>query len=345
MRFYTDPRGTAYEQIIDVAIAESECFILKEHTGGWAGMLRSDSYNKVLEELKPYLIDTIDLKDADMDEIMQAQKLFRSNAYYTAGTYHKYRCCEASGLILKGAAYRLSDWIYPQLPEDLCFVMEGGGDYLYSIVHEGMYGLEVTEEQARELMERITGLFLELEEHRALERLLDDAIKHRSDKLYISGHRLAELPGRIRELTELRELDIFEQDVYRLPEELFELSKLERLVVMTADLACIPASIAKLRNLKELNISCGSSDRPAPGWQVKPKEAISLNRIPPEIGELEELERLSIQYCAIEELPPELEKLKRLKSLYLSNCMIKTKPAFLRRMRNLEHVHLSQGLF
>ncbi|CAH1195927.1 hypothetical protein PAECIP111892_02129 [Paenibacillus auburnensis] len=28
MRMYTDPRGGAYEQVIDLAISNSECFVL-----------------------------------------------------------------------------------------------------------------------------------------------------------------------------------------------------------------------------------------------------------------------------------------------------------------------------
>ncbi|SMG64258.1 [weak similarity to] leucine-rich repeat (lrr) protein-like protein, partial [methanotrophic bacterial endosymbiont of Bathymodiolus sp.] len=84
--------------------------------------------------------------------------------------------------------------------------------------------------------------------------------------------------------------------LYRLPEGLFELSKLERLKILTADLESIPASIARLKNLKELCIHCASSDRPTPGYRAKSKEEISLNRIPPEIGELEQLEQLTIQY-------------------------------------------------
>lgn len=135
-----------------------------------------------------------------------------------------------------------------------------------------MYGLDVTEEEAIELMDRIPGLFIELKAHRDLDRLLDDAIKHKTDRLYISGHRLTELPEKIRYLTELRELEIFEQDLYRLPEELFELSKLERLKILTADLESIPASISKLKNLKELCIQCGSSDRPTPGIGLSPRK-------------------------------------------------------------------------
>ncbi|WP_147381797.1 leucine-rich repeat domain-containing protein [Paenibacillus nanensis] len=345
MRFYTDPRGEAYEQVIDLAINHSECFVLKVQKDRFAAMVRSDGYNRILEALEPFLVNKIKLHGNGMGAIEHARDAYQSSAFYTAGTYHMYRCCEESGALLKRAAYRLADWIYPKLPEDLCFVKKDGGDYLDSIVHEQMYGLEVTEAEALELLDRITGLFLELESHRDLERLLDDAIKHKTDKLYVSGHRLTELPERIRELSELRDLEIFEQDVYRLPEGLFELSKLESLKIMTANLESIPASIAKLKNLRELSIYCGSSDRPDPGWRVKPKEEISLNRIPPEIGELEMLERLTIVYSAIHELPPEMEKLKRLRSINIGCCSMKRKPAFLKRMKQLEHVHVSEGLY
>ncbi|SET62580.1 leucine-rich repeat domain-containing protein [Paenibacillus sp. NFR01] len=174
------------------------------------------------------------------------------------------------------------------------------------MVHEQIYGLEVTEKEGETLMEQIPGLFLELETHRGLDNLLDDAVKHRTDKLYISGHHLIELPSRIGELTELRDLEIFEQDLYRLPEELFTLSKLERLSILTADMEEIPASIGKLQQLKVLNIQCGSSERLVPGYRFKPKEEIGIKQIPPEIGELRQLESLTIQYTAIDKLPPGL---------------------------------------
>lgn len=345
IRMYTDPRGEAYEQIIDLAIQNSESFVLGEKMGNSPDVDQSH-ITGVLEALEPYLVKTIVIHDDDRAEVEQLRKNFRSHAFYSTGTYYFYRCCEESGRLLKQMANRLSDWVYPNLPEDLCFLKEGGGDYLYSVVHEQMYGMDVTEEEAIKLMNRITGLFLKLQAHQDLDRLLDDAIKHKTDWLYISGHGLTELPERIRELTEIRDLEIFEQDFYRLPEGLFELSKLERLKIMTADLESIPSSIARLKNLRELCVYCASSDRPTPAWRFKPKEQIGLNRIPPEIGELKQLEQLTIHYTSIQELPVELEKLKRLRILDLGNCMITRKPTFLNRMKQLEYVNVSQsGLF
>ncbi|MUG43573.1 leucine-rich repeat domain-containing protein [Paenibacillus woosongensis] len=339
MRLYTDPRGEAYERVIDLAIQNSEFFVLGEKIPVDPAQTQ---YTSVLEALEPYLMKTIVIQGDPIDEVIQIRNMYHSSAFYTAGTYYLYRCCEESGNLLKQMANRLSDWIYPKLPEDLCFLKEGGGDFLYSVVHEQMYGIDVAEEEAVELMDRISGLFIKLKAHRNLDRLLNDAIKHKTDLLYISGHRLTELPEKIRYLTELRELEIFEQDLYRLPEELFELSKLERLKILTADLESIPASISKLKSLRELCIQCGSSDRPTPGYRVKSKEEISLSRIPPEMGDLEQLERLTIQYTSIHELPLELEKLKHLRFLDLGMCMIKQKPDFLYGMKQLEYINISR---
>ncbi|MBB3114329.1 hypothetical protein FHS18_006450 [Paenibacillus phyllosphaerae] len=342
MQMYTDPKGEAYRQVIDLAIRNSEFFILGEK---YHEDLEPGPYAHVLEALEPYLDKRIVIESHHLtQDVMALRNIYRSHAFYAAGTYYFFRCCEESGAVLKQMANRLADWVYPRLPEDLCFLKADGEDYLYSVVHEEMYGMEVTAEEAIALMDRITGLFLKVDAHRDLDRLLDDAIKHQTDKLSISGHRLTELPQRIRELSELRELQIFEQDLCRLPEGLFELSKLERLCIMTAELENIPASIGKLSNLRQLTIGCGSSDRPVPGWKPKPKEAISLNRIPPEIGELEKLEHLSIRYTSIHELPLELEKLKQMRTLIISNCMIKQKPAFLRRMK-LQHLTVSPNFY
>ncbi|MDQ0914810.1 hypothetical protein [Paenibacillus sp. V4I5] len=75
---------------------------------------------------------------------------------------------------------------------------------------------------------------------------------------------------------------------------------------------------------------------------VKPKEEISLNRIPPEIGELEQLEQLTIQYTSIQELPLELERLKNLHILDLGMCMISQNPDFLNGMKQLKYINISK---
>lgn len=57
-------------------------------------------------------------------------------------------------------------------------------------------------------------MFFDLDRHKEIDHLLDDAIRHQTDKLDISLHGLSELPERIRELKHLKELTIFEQNLY-----------------------------------------------------------------------------------------------------------------------------------
>ncbi|WP_438350482.1 leucine-rich repeat domain-containing protein [Paenibacillus sp. FA6] len=329
MRFYTDPKGEAYERLIDYVIERTVKFVLVEASFG-----DGKSYEEVMNKLKPFL-----LEQCSMEE-MQA----KIGANYSEGTYYIYRCCKEAGNVLKEAVNGLFDWCHPEMPEDLCFVDENGADYLYSIAHEQMCGIHLNEEEAKKLTDLIPGLFIELESHHDFERFLDDAIKHQTDSLSISSYRLVEIPDRIRELKQLKYLEIFEQDITRLPPALFELRTLTTLQIMTADLECIPKEIANLQQLKDLTIYCGSSDRTVQGWAPKAKFDLLLNRIPPELGQLKKLECLNISYTGIKELPPELEKLTQLRYLNVSNSLIRKKPTFLAQMPHLECVNLSDNL-
>lgn len=123
MRLYTDPRGEAYEQVIDLAIQNSEFFVLGEKIPVDPAQI---PYTSALEAMEPYLMKTIVIQGDSIDEVTQISNMYRSSAFYTEGTYYLYRCCEESGNLLKQLANRLSDWIYPNLPEDLCFLKEGG---------------------------------------------------------------------------------------------------------------------------------------------------------------------------------------------------------------------------
>ncbi|WP_246320702.1 hypothetical protein [Paenibacillus germinis] len=107
MRMYTDPRGEAYEQVIDLAIRNSECFVLGEKIAADGGQ---GHYSSVLEALEPYLMKTIVIQSDHMDELKQIRNTYRSHAIYSAGTYYMYRCCEESGNLLKQMANRLADW-------------------------------------------------------------------------------------------------------------------------------------------------------------------------------------------------------------------------------------------
>lgn len=331
MRFYTDPKGEAYERLIDYVIDRTDQFVLSEMVPPTGNRKR---YVELMRKLEPFL-----LEQCSMEEIQR-----KSGSNYSEGTYYIYRCCEETGSVLKEAVNGLYDWLQPNMPEDLCFWDANGADFLYTIAHEEMCGIRINEAEAIQLADHIPGLFIELESHRDFECYLDDAIKHQTDRLVISSYHLTEIPDRICELKQLKYLEIFEQDIIRLPPALFELTTLETLRIMTADLECIPKEIANLQQLRNLTIYCGSSDRPLSGWTPTAKSDLLLNRIPPELGLLKRLEYLNISYTGIEELPSELGNLTMLQYLNVSNSLIKTIPTFVSCMPNLKNVNVSNNL-
>jgi len=138
-------------------------------------------------------------------------------------------------------------------------------------------------------------------------------------------------------------LMIHESYVTRLPEGLFELRKLESLSVYTANLQEIPAGIAKLGSLRHLTIACGSYHDSVD--VILPREDVSLHRIPPEIGQLSQLENLCINYTAIADVPAELRELKKLRWLSLSRNRLASAPAVIDELPQLEYVDLDDNLY
>jgi GTPase SAR1 family protein len=65
-----------------------------------------------------------------------------------------------------------------------------------------------------------------------------------------------------------------------------------------------------------------------------------LSTLPPEIGQLSELKRLSLHGNYLTELPPEIGRLTRLEALYLDNNQIKALPPEIGRLRALRELDL-----
>lgn len=86
-----------------------------------------------------------------------------------------------------------------------------------------------------------------------------------------------------------------------------------------------PHSLTKLSQLKELYLDYK-------GGQFK--------SIPPEIGNLKNLEVLTITYNRIKKLPPEIGKLKKLKVLNLHTSLLTTLPVEIGELENLEYLNL-----
>ncbi|WP_416295342.1 hypothetical protein ACM7Q1_01910 [Paenibacillus illinoisensis] len=149
--FHTAPTGDAYRYLIDELIDRTDRFFLvdRRHDIGDT----PEEVARVFERLKPYLIER-----CTTEEMMM-----RTRAFYTEGIYYIYECTPAAGQILKEEADGFLDWLYPSLPEDLCFLNEDGSDHLYTEAHEDGCGMRITEQEARDLMKRIPGLMFIME--------------------------------------------------------------------------------------------------------------------------------------------------------------------------------------
>ncbi|URJ50208.1 leucine-rich repeat domain-containing protein [Paenibacillus polymyxa] len=330
-RLYSDVRGAAYERLIDYAMERADTFMLGIHK--WAtkdenGVIDQDVlFKELLQQLNPFMLST-----HSYEEIRGMHSIA-----YTQGTFYRYQCAPEAGGLLKQAASSLFSWVHPQLPEDLCFQNADGEDWIINIAHERIGRLNMATEEADELEKLIPGVFIHKPEyHQNIDVFLGDAIRHQPDRVELMSFGLREIPERIRELHSLKHLTIFEQDIRTLPHALFELESLESLTIQVADLEELPADIAKLTRLKSLRISCGCYDRPAPDVKVIPKEELAFRHLPPEIGELQQLEYLDIQYSGIRTLPPEIQNLNNLRSLDIVNGFIESAPDFIYKMTWLD---------
>lgn len=330
IRLRSEPYGDGYKALIDYAIANGDTFVVGVHR--YEGIdeevsLYTKNYADLLTKLLPFRV-----AEYTFEELRQT-----SGVAYTPGVYYAYRCCEEAGALLKEAADSLYAWRGPDLPEDLTFRDREGNDFLLNIAHEEIGRLSVEEAEAERLSNEIEGLFLELSRHVDFDKFLDDAIRHQALSLHIENFGITEIPPRIGKLKRLKQLTLFEQNVRRLPRELFDIETLEELTIYCADLEEIPPEIGRLKRLRSLSI-IGGSYYGVPVGGVIPKAAMSLNRLPDEIGELEALEHLTVNHTGIRELPGTMAGLRRLVTCNVENNLLDKRPGLLYELPRIRYV-------
>lgn len=353
---YDSPRGEAYEWLIDYAVERSDMFMVARRgylqcidgedrfmLAGEGNPEWMEGAGRIFALLEPYLVEEYTITSEEHELRFERDITPGRGIEYSPGSFYMYRCCKESAAVLKEAATALYDWQHPRLPEDLTFVDHEGRELLYQVAHERMGGLQVEEDEARRLAQEVPGLFLCLPEHREFEAFWEAVLFHQPRRLEIFGFGITEIPGSIRQLTDLRELMVHESYVTRLPEGMFELRSLESLTVYTANLLEIPAGIGKLSSLRHLTIACGSYHDSVD--VILPRQDVSLNRIPPEIGQLSRLENLCINYTAITDVPVELRELKKLRWLSLGRNRLASAPAVIGELPQLEYVDLDDNLY
>jgi Leucine-rich repeat (LRR) protein len=175
------------------------------------------------------------------------------------------------------------------------------------------------------LLKELPAEFSQLQELRQLDlsgNLFTDSLEvlgqlQNLNQLNLGNNELSNLPYTLGQLQNLRSLDIRSNQFEVLPEIIFQLPKLTQLYIGENKLNALLPTIGQLINLIYLD---------AGGNPFASATTVSLEQLPPEIGELEKLESLHLSFNKLSKLPTEIGQLRELRWLYLRANLLEELP-------------------
>jgi len=198
-------------------------------------------------------------------------------------------------------------------------------------------------------------------------------VKFRSNSIItsvnLSNNKLKRVPGSIRKLKQLRELDLSGNQLKRIPRFLRKCDKLQEItlnynqieltersvrnlahvpVILLAgnQLTELPENIDELTAARKLNFSLNElSGLPTTFANLGSLTSVifyknQFSEIPPEIFNLKNLEELDFYYNQIHEIPDEISDLTKLEQLFLSFNNISILPESLAGLKNLKYLYI-----
>jgi internalin A len=155
---------------------------------------------------------------------------------------------------------------------------------------------------------------------------------------------LTELPEWVGQLTQLRNLNIWGNQVRELPESLIDLKLLENLDVFRNHLTNLPEVLGKLPQLRVLDVGENRLAR-LPDWlgqltrlQVLKASKNNLAILPESLGQLKQLQGLRIDGNKLTALPESLGQLAKLQGLDVRSNQLSSLPQSLSRLTRLKHL-------
>lgn len=127
-----NPENDVYRGLIDYAFKACDEFILVVHKNYC--LKYSKTKNLILERLNPFL-----------KEMKEQLKWAGTEMRGTGAFVYHYNTDQKANKIIKEVSNSLYDWMYPDLPEDLCFY-KNGKPWLIDIAHEN-YSYILTEDE------------------------------------------------------------------------------------------------------------------------------------------------------------------------------------------------------
>lgn len=165
---------------------------------------------------------------------------------------------------------------------------------------------------------------MELDENyqKALE-LISEAEEENSFVLDLSGFKLGEIPNKVFELKNLRNLNLTGNELTKLPESIEKLANLTGLILADNLLTRLPESIGNLTNLTKLHLTSNK-----------------LTRLPESIGNLTDLRFIVVNKNRLTALPESIGKLTNLKHLAIGNNKLTILPKFLENLISIRSLFL-----
>ena len=139
----------------------------------------------------------------------------------------------------------------------------------------------------------------------------------------LCNNLLFDLPVTIKNLQQLRTINISCNAFQYIPKEIYSLTQLEYLNLSDNKLLSLPTQIGQLGSLQEIWLNDNHIDK-----------------IPASIGNLKQLKRLFIAGNELRKVPTEIGRLSRLEVLCLNDNKLQILPAVLGHLRHLKYLDL-----
>lgn len=145
-------------------------------------------------------------------------------------------------------------------------------------------------------------------------------------KINLSKLRLKEIPSEVFEMTELKELKLYGNQITEIPPQIANLKNLEKLYLGKNNLKTLPPEIGELKQLKILSVQYNQ-----------------LESLPSSIENLVELEQLWLKVNQLTRLPDEICSLKQLKNLQLDFNQLISLPDSIGNCGALEFIYINRN--
>lgn len=147
------------------------------------------------------------------------------------------------------------------------------------------------------------------------------------EELNLSDNRLASIPDSVSNITPLKRLDLSCNGFDRVPEIVFSLTGLTALELGGSRFRTLSDRIERLTHLKVLNLS----------------DVHGLTSLPESLGNLSELEILTLSSSGVTSLPESLGNLRRLQYLGAEDCRLTTLPESFGNLSRLTYANFSRN--